>query len=576
MPEPASPVLRTKLYRPPPGSGLVVRPRLLETLNQGMDLPLTVVIAPAGYGKTTLVTSWLETITYDYAWLSLDDNDANLATFVAYLLEALRQSVPTLGSTAHVALRSPHLSPPTTLADCLLQDLAGHAEPLFVVLDDYHAVSGPGVRAFMERLIYHLPPGLHFVLIARSDPLLSLGRLRGRQQITEVRSADLRFTVHEAAELLRHIAGENLASELIPLLAERTEGWPVGLQLAAISLRDSADHEAFARRFAEHNHQVLTDYLISEVLDGLPETQRALMLHTSILDRFCAPLCEVIALEDAQPGAGAGFIAALRRANLFVVALDDEGVWYRYHLLFRDLLRHQLRQTVAADDIAAQHRRASRWFEKAGLIEEAITHAIAGADAIHAAHLVESNVHQALNQENWRRLEHWLTLLPEPMLQQPALLIAQAYLQHFNHKTAAMNVLIEAAESALQEDAPANRTALLGAINVLRATSFTPRDPEDCRQHRPAGADATRPRDVVRPQPGRVLADLWPAANRPHAERVRTGIQITGTTAGTAGRSHAQALACDLRCPLRRSQRPGADDQCCNLLGSRTARGSVA
>jgi LuxR family maltose regulon positive regulatory protein len=483
MPEPAAHLLATKLYRPPPGDGLIVRPRLLEKLNEGLNRPLMLVVAPAGYGKTTLVTSWLDGCGFEHAWVSLDEGDSDLANFLRYLIAAARSAFPEMGQAAESALQAPILPRPAVMADLFLQDVAGLSHSRCIVLDDFHAVASQDVRAFMERLVQYQPANLHLILVARTDPLLSLGRLRGQRRITEVRGGDLRFTPDEAAALIRRTIGGDASPALIELLAERTEGWPVGLQLAAISLRESADPEAFARRFAQFNDRVLSDYLLSEVLDRLPEAQRARLLSTSILDRFCAPLCEAVSDDTTIEETGAGFIASLWRANLFITALDDEGVWYRYHHLLRDLLRHQLRQTLPAEEIAALHRRASIWFENAGLIEEAIMHAVEGNDSRRAAHLVEANWQHPLNGEDWRRLERWLALLPASVSQRPVILIARAFLQHFRHRVAAMMPLLDAAERSLNagaaDDTPAQTEALLGAINTLRASTFVAGNPEE-------------------------------------------------------------------------------------------------
>ena len=506
--EPDNPLLLTKLYRPPTRDGLVNRPRLLTRLDASIDQPITLITAPAGYGKTTLVTNWLDAAGLPHAWLSLDENDSELATFVAYLVAAVRQAFPEMGEAADAALRAPTMPGPAVLADLFLHDLAGLPRDLFVVLDDYHTVSSQEVRAFMERLIQYMPSRLHLALLARADPLLSLGQLRGRGQLTEIRGADLRFTMQESADLLQQIVGGDLSRELIALLTERTEGWPVGLQLAAISLRDSADREAFLRRFAQSNNRLLTDYLMDGVLDRLPEAERDLLLRTSVLDRFCAPLCEVVS-DVATPRQGADFIDSVWRANLFITALDDEGVWYRYHHLFRDLLRHQLRLSSSAETVAELHRRAGAWFENAGLTEEAIAHATEAGDGLRAAQLVEANWHHALNREDWRLLERWIAMLPEPLLQRPALLIAQAYLHHFRHKVAAILPLVEAAASGLEGDSagytPAQRQRLLGGINTLRATSFVPGSPESMVSASRTALTQLGPEMVFE----RSLAELW-------------------------------------------------------------------
>jgi len=524
--EDSVPLLRTKLFRPAVGDGMVVRPRLLAKLNDGLNRPITLVSAPAGYGKTTLVTSWLEDLAFPHAWLSLDENDADLATFVTYLIAALRQSFPEMGKAAEVALRGPANLRPEVLADLVLHDIEELSHPLFVVLDDYHAAASPDVRKFMARLLQHMPPALHLVLTARADPILGLGRLRGQRQIAEVRGADLRFTKDEARELLHQLAGEDLPDALVALLSERTEGWPVGLQLAALSLRDRGNPTAFAQHFIQNNNSLLTDYLLSEVFNKLTKSQRSLMLRTSMLDRFCASLCEVVSEEDTTQATGTDFIAAIWESNLFVIALDDEGVWYRYHHLFRDLLRHQLRLNTGAQAIAGLHRKASAWFECAGLIEEAIYHAIEGDDHRRAAQLVETNWHQVLNREDWRRLERWLGMLPDGVSHRPAILIAQAYLQHFRHKVAAIFPLIEAAEAGLEEGAagytPAQQQTLFGAINALRSTVFVPGSAERTVSASRMALQQLDPEMVFQ----RSLAEFWQIYGLQQTGQTRAAVEL--------------------------------------------------
>ncbi len=517
-PQTASLLLATKLHRPRASAPLVPRPRLLEELTAGWSRRLTLVSAPAGYGKTTLVNLWLETVECPSTWLSLDEHDADLDSFTSYLLAALRTAYPQAGQAIASLLQAPELPPPNRVADVLLRDLEQLPGPLVLVLDDYHTVSTPPINTFMARLVQRLPDDLHLVLITRTDPPLRLAQLRGRRQLDEVRSASLRFTAEETAELLRQALDEPVADEIVALLAERTEGWAVGLQLAALSLRESPDRQDFARRFAQSGHRLATDYLLNEVLEELPDAQRTLMLQTSILERFCAPLCQAIAGSAAPPGGGEAFVADLWRSNLFLAALDDEGLWYRYHHLLRDLLYHRLRQAYTAEAIAGLHRRASAWFEAHGLLEEAITHAVQAGDALAAAQLVEAHIHDALNQESWHRLERWLGLLPPEVRQRPGLLVAQAFLYHFRNRVAAMMPLLEAAEAGLAAGAggytPAEQEGWLGAINALAATTFVKGSLERGLHRANLALAQLGPEAVF----ARGLAEFW----------VITGLQQTG------------------------------------------------
>ncbi|MEA3336391.1 MAG: LuxR C-terminal-related transcriptional regulator [Chloroflexota bacterium] len=478
MPQTDYRLLNTKLYPPRIAGDLVPRPRLIDKLTQGKDRRLTVVSAPAGYGKTTLVRVWLETVDRPYAWLSLDEQDSDLATFVSYIIAALRTVFPDACQTVWSLLSSPTLPEPGRLANIFLLDLERLPGSLALVLDDYHAVRSRSVQAFVKRLIQYLPARVHLVLIARSDPPLALSWLRGQRQLSEIRTGDLCFTRTEADALLTGILGDSAPGEVTALLEERTEGWAAGLQLAALSMQDSPDPAASARRFARSSHRMVTDYLVTEVLENLPEVHRRLLLRMSIVERFCASMCEIFDEPSETPGSGVILLETLWRSNLFLVALDDQGVWYRYHHLFRSLLRHRLRLAYSDQIVAGLHRRATGWFTANGMYEEAITHAVQAGEESLAAQLVEEHMHEALDQEDWRRLERWVNLLPGTVLQRPGVLVGQAFVQHLRYKPAAVISLVADAETGLEVDtsayySPAQKKEWLGAINVLRSNAYS-------------------------------------------------------------------------------------------------------
>ena len=472
IPQTGSPLLATKLHRPRASAALIPRPRLLEELTAGLSQRLTLISAPAGYGKTTLVTQWLDSVDLPSAWISLDEHDGELATFLSYLLAAVRSVYPEAGRATELVLRAPHLPSPDRLADSLLRDLLALPGPLILVLDDFHAIQTLDIHLAMTRLVQHMPAHVHLVLTTRADPPLPLERLRGRQQLTEIRAADLRFTLEEADQLLRQMLGAAATDETAVLLEESTEGWAVGLQLAAISLRHQNDPVAFAKKAAQSSHQLITDYLVAEVLEGLPETQRACLLQTSLLDRFCIPLCDLFRGEASRELTGEDFVRAVRRANLFLVPLDDEGIWFRYHHLFRHLLRNRLRQSYTSAQIRELHARASAWFAAHGLLDEAIAHAVEAGDVFRAATLVEDHVHPALDREDWRQVERWLGLLPADVSNRPRLLVAQAWLHYIRFQVPAVVTLLDATESAMASEpaaVQANETTLRGEISTLRA-----------------------------------------------------------------------------------------------------------
>ena len=393
----AVPLLETKLRRPTGTFLQVARLRLLQQLAVGADRRLTLVSAPAGYGKTALVSGWLAGCGTPYAWLSLDEHDDDLDTFLLYFTAAVRTAWPQALGDFMLLINTPTLLPPHRLADALLQGLLTLPGPLILALDDYHTITAPPIHALMVRLVEHLPPHVRLVLMTRADPPLPMERLRARQAVDEIRAAGLRFSPEETRLLLHQLLGPEINGEIpaeaiaetAALLEESTEGWAVGLQMAALSLRGQADPAAFARKMARHGHAGITEYLLAEVLGGLPAAQRAILLQSSLFDRFCATLLDAAVADnaavmdeigDAERLDGESFVRAIRRANLFVVALDEEGTWFRYHHFFQALLRKRLAQDYRPADIKAIHDRASRWFGAQGLVGEAVLHALQAGD----------------------------------------------------------------------------------------------------------------------------------------------------------------------------------------------------
>ena len=323
----ATPILITKLYVPPLQPTVVLRPRLIERLNEGLSGALTLIAAPAGFGKTTLVSAWVAGIAQPTAWLSLDDGENDLARFLAYLVAALQTIAPHLGAEVAEALHSPQPPPAEALLTALLNNLTALPDTVVLVLDDYHLIDAQPVDQALTFLLEHLPPQLRLVMATRADPLLPLARLRARGQLTELRAADLRFTPTEAATFLKEAMGLDLAAADIAALEDRTEGWSAGLQLAALSLRGHPDATRFIQSFTGSHHFVL-DYLVKEVLHQQSQYVQTFLLRTSILDRLCGPLCDAVVLEPS--GSGQAILEYLEHANLFLVPLDDERRWHRY------------------------------------------------------------------------------------------------------------------------------------------------------------------------------------------------------------------------------------------------------
>ena len=471
----ATPILATKLYIPPPRPKVVRRPRLTERLNAGLlHAPGVILVsAPAGFGKTTLVNEWIQAAARPAAWLSLDAGDNDLVRFLTYQIAALQTVAAPIGQGAMGALQAPQPPPADAILTALLNDIAALSEPFILALDDYHVIESKPVDLALTFLLEHLPPPMHLVIVAREDPALPLGRLRARGQLTELRTADLRFTVSEAAEFINRVMGLNVAPEHIAALENRTEGWIVGLQLAALALQGTPslpahpDAAAFIRSFTG-SHRFVLDYLVEEVLHQQSESIQAFLLRTSILDRLCGPLCE--AVLTAPSGSGQATLEDLERANLFIVPLDSERRWYRYHHLFGELLRQRLRQS---GDPTELHIRASQWYEDQGLDLEAFQHAVAADDVDRAARLVEVKGVPLHYRDAVAPVLNWLGSLPHSVLDaRPSLWVNYGSLLLVIGQTTGVEDKLQAAEAVLgtspRPDHPARY--LFGQIASARAT----------------------------------------------------------------------------------------------------------
>ncbi|HEY3071869.1 MAG TPA: LuxR C-terminal-related transcriptional regulator [Candidatus Limnocylindrales bacterium] len=409
----AIPLLETKLYVPRPRRSLVVRPRLHEHLSRGAESKLTLVSAPAGFGKTTVLAEWLAAVPAggpSAAWLSLDPGDNQPASFWTYVIGALQRVAPAAGAAALALLQAPRPPPIETVLTSLLNKLNAMSDDIVLVLDDYHVVDAPDIQDGMAFLVDHLPSQLHVVIASRADPALPLPRLRARGELAEIRAADLRFTPDEAAAYLNEAMRLGLAASDVAALEARTEGWIAALQLAALSMQGRDDMSGFIEGFAGDDRYIV-DYLVEEVLQRQPEPVRSFLLQTSILDRLSGPLCDAVTGQ----GGGKATLEALDRGNLFLVPLDDRRQWYRYHQLFADALRAHLLDEQP-DDVPGLHRRASDWYAQAGEPSEAIRHALAAEDFGRAAGLVELAIPamRQARQEATARL--WLEALPDELI----------------------------------------------------------------------------------------------------------------------------------------------------------------
>jgi LuxR family transcriptional regulator, maltose regulon positive regulatory protein len=469
-------ILATKLYIPPPRPKAVLRSDLIQRLNEGLSAgrKLTLISAPAGFGKTSLVSEWAAGCERKVAWLSLDDGDNVPAVFLTYLVAALQTIAPKLGEGVMGVIQSPQPPSIESILTTLLNEITNIPDNFVLVLDDYHILDTKSVDDVLTFLIEHLPLQMHLVIATREDPHLPLARLRVRGQLTELRAADLRFTPAEAAEFLNQVMGLNLSAEDIAALENRTEGWIAGLQLAAISMQADKDTASFIKSFTGSHHFVL-DYLLEEVLQKQSTSIQTFLLRTSILDRLCGPLCDAVLLDPSASGQET--LEYLEHANLFIVPLDNERRWYRYHHLFADLLRQRLHQRSslsagnAEKGMAELHSRASQWYEDNGLEIEAFQHAADANDINHAERLVDSKG-LILHSRGIAAILDWLASLPTTVLDtRPSLWVMYASALLVGGQTPGVEEKLQAAEAALRGARPDDKTRdLIGQIATARST----------------------------------------------------------------------------------------------------------
>jgi ATP/maltotriose-dependent transcriptional regulator MalT/DNA-binding SARP family transcriptional activator len=480
--QPASlPLLKTKLYIPTAPVSGVVRSALLARLTEAEHRTLTLLSAPAGFGKTTLLAQWVAQSPLPVAWLSLDAGDNDPYRFLEYVIAALRGIDEELGSDAQQILRSPKLIPPHIILASLLNDLGRIVKPYVVVFDDCQFIVEHGVYEILGYLIDHLPGNMHLVIATRSDPPVPLGRLRAHGRMLELRAQDFRFTDDEAARFLNVFMRLGLSNEDVQALEARTEGWVVGLKMAALSLKGHQNASEFVRAFSG-SHRYVLDYLMEEVLKSQPAHIRTFLLETSFLEKLSGPSCDALMTADWK-GCGTSaqeVLEYLETSNLFIVPLDENKLWYRYHHLFAELLRSQLLRLSPAR-VAALHRAACRWFESNGLAEDAVLHATNGGDYAHAARLIEQNTPRFLSRNEFSLYLERLNAIPHEISDgRPWLSIGKAWANARLGKTEDVEHLLQQAEAAMQL-CPQDRSVdeMAGYIAVIRANVANLRgDPE--------------------------------------------------------------------------------------------------
>jgi LuxR family maltose regulon positive regulatory protein len=435
-------LLASKLYFPPHRPNLVQRPHLLESLDAGLSGKLTLVSAPVGFGKTTVVSEWVRARGHPTAWLSLDKNDNDLSRFLIYLIAALQRIDSKIGVDIQAAMEG-SLSPNfEILLTRLISEIEGLPDKSIIVLDDYHLIDSKPIHDVINFLVEFLPPTVHLVITGRSDPPLPISRLRVQGEVNEVRTPNLRFTKKEAATFLNDLMGFDLSADGIAALEAHTEGWIASLKLAALSMQGRDDWSEFIAEFSG-SHRYMIDYLVDEVMTRQPEEVQTFLLRTSILERFCAPLCKYVVAGSQD----LHIIDYLDRSNLFLIPLDDHREWYRYHHLFADFLHQRLRESER-DKIPELHRRASQWYEKEGLVDEAIKHALAAGDMEGATRLIAGIAADLLVRRESNKLLKLVDQLPSDLRQDyPMLCIWHAWALSFLGQLEAVEPLLKIAET---------------------------------------------------------------------------------------------------------------------------------
>ena len=406
-----SELLQTKLFIPPHRSDLVPRPRLIERLNEGISRKLILVCAPAGFGKTTLLSNWVKTIELPVAWVSLDKGDNDHTSFLIYLVAALQTVEAGICEAVQAMLLDPQPPPIESILRELINEVATLSRNFLLVLDDYQAIEDHAIDQALTFMLDHLPPVMRLVIISRSDPMLPLSRLRARSQMTELRTEDLRFSMNEVTHFLNRVMGLVLSEEDIAALETRTEGWIAGLQLAGLSMQNRDDATGFISAFAGDDRYII-DYLVDEVLAQRPRGTKEFLLQTSILGRMSGPLCDAVTGQEG----GQKTLAKLDQANLFIIPLDSQRRWYRYHHLFADVLYNRLEDSTSPEVIRTFHQRASRWYEENGFLVEAVEHALAAEDFENVLRLVEIGSMEILMRGQQSLLLKWRDGLPRNLV----------------------------------------------------------------------------------------------------------------------------------------------------------------
>jgi LuxR family maltose regulon positive regulatory protein len=462
-------LLLTKLNRPLLSRDVIHRPRLLKQLQSPSNLIL--VVAPAGYGKTTLVDSWLESTPMPSAWLSLDESDNDFSTFIHYLIVAIQTRFPLIGSRTmqlFATTTSPSIS---SVSNSLTNELSSIDQEFILVIDDYHLIHNRVIHQLLADLTRRPPPSLHLVLVGRNDPALPLPGLRARGLVTELRTSDLRFTLDEIAIFFRDALEINVTDEELAILAEKTEGWPVSLRLAAVYFQHSGSSSLIGSNQSGGN-RYLIDYMVNEITTLLPGDVKDFLMKTSILDQLCGSLCDAVMGFDVNSGRSQKQLEWLHHSDLFTTSVENALGWYRYHHLFRQFLFSELKLSLPPDEVAAFYLRASSWFESQGFLKEAIAHAFSAGDVNTAVAIFVRHRRDITNLDNWQALQQLLSLFPREIINShPELKLAEVTLYIYQNQYSQMAALIDEAESMLAKShlPKADRGRLEGEMAARRA-----------------------------------------------------------------------------------------------------------
>jgi LuxR family maltose regulon positive regulatory protein len=448
---------------------------LLAKLDRWCRQPLILVSAPAGYGKTTLLSTWLETLDRPSIWLTLDEHDSKLVVFLDYLLTAVRTRFPHACPEMEHLLASFQMPPSKVLANTLTNELDQIGQDYMLVLDDYHTIRDIAVHELLTEVLHHAPRSLHLVISTRRDPPLPLVNLRALSLMAEIRVQDLRFTTAEASALLQQVMGKQVDDATVATLVERTEGWITGLRLLAPSVHSQQSLQDISEGM-QSSYQHVREYLITEVVARQPTAVQNFLLKTSILSRLCAPLADAVCCQDNDPATpllgGGQHLEWLDAANLFLIPLDEEHRWFRYHHQLRQLLQHELERHCSPDELATLHLRASEWFAQNGFVDEALDHAWVSGDTTAAVRLVSQHRHEQMQRENGQRIAQWLRQFPREVIDsQPELLMAKAWTMYLRLQVTEMPPILDRIEELVAQLPPGSviMRSLQGEIDTLRS-----------------------------------------------------------------------------------------------------------